>query len=264
MCCLDLFADYSLTTIFALAVLAFTAGFIDAVVGGGGLIQIPALLINLPNTPVATIFGTNKVAAITGTSVAAYQFSKKVNFNFKLLIIVSFFSFVSSFLGAMIVSIINSEILKPIILFVLVIILVYTYLKKDLGTGSKKELSFKKQVIYGSLIGGIVGFYDGFFGPGGGSFYLLGFVVLLGFDFVRASAYAKIINCVTNVGALLVFLKQGNYLMQIGIVMAFCNIAGSLMGSKMALNQGNKFIRVIFLIVVILMILRYAYDIFIT
>ncbi len=260
---LELFSDYSTLTILALAILAFTAGFIDAVVGGGGLIQIPALLINIPNSPLATIFGTNKIAALMGTSVAAYQYSRKVKFDLRLLIVVSFFSFITSFLGAKAVSIVNSEILEPIILVILVLILVYTFIKKDLGTSSTKILTFRKQLIFGSLVGGIVGFYDGFFGPGGGSFYLLGFVVLLGFEFVTASAYAKFINCVTNIGALVVFLRQGNYLLEIGILMAVFNIAGSVIGSKMALNKGNKFIRVIFLVVVSLMILRYGYDIFI-
>jgi len=118
--------------------------------------------------------------------------------------------------------------------------------------------------VFGSLLGLIVGFYDGFLGPGTGSFLVLGFVVLLGFEFVSASAYAKIINCATNVSALFVFIRQGNYLLGVAIVMAVGNVAGSLIGSRMAIKNGNRFIRVFFLIVVAILIARYGYDVFTT
>jgi hypothetical protein len=118
-------------------------------------------------------------------------------------------------------------------------------------------------LVYGSLIGLIIGFYDGFFGPGTGSFFVLGFVVVLGFDFLHASAYAKVLNCMTNISALIVFIRQGNYLLELAILMAICNITGSLIGTKIALKKGNTFIRTLFLLIVSLMILRYAYDVFI-
>jgi uncharacterized membrane protein YfcA len=245
-----------------LAFLSFIAGFIDAVVGGGGLIQMPALLINLPNHSVATLFGTNKIAALSGTSVAAYQYSKKITFDYRVLLTISFFSFVASFSGAKIVSLINVSTLKPIILVILVLIAIYTFLKKDLGAIETKTLPLQKQLIFGSLIGLVVGFYDGFFGPGTGSFFVLGFVVILGFEFVKASAYAKIINCMTNISALIVFIRQGNYILEIAIIMSFCNIIGNAIGSKIALKKGNGFVRNIFLVIVTLMILRYGYDIF--
>ena len=113
------------------------------------------------------------------------------------------------------------------------------------------------------MIGIIVGFYDGFFGPGTGSFLVLGFVVVLGFEFVQASAYSKVINCLTNVSALFVFIRQGNYLLELSVIMAICNITGNLVGTKLALKKGNTFVRTIFLLIVTLMILRYGYDIFI-
>jgi uncharacterized protein len=260
---LQIFTDYSTLTIIALIVLSFTAGFIDAVVGGGGLIQIPALLINLPNQPLATLFGTNKIASLSGTSVAAYQYSKRIKFDYKLLVIISFFAFVASYFGAKTVSLIKVEALKPIILVILILIAVYTFIKKDLGSVRTKKLTSRKQLVFGSFIGTIVGFYDGFFGPGTGSFFVLGFVVVLGFEFVTASAYSKIINCMTNISALIVFIRQGNYLLGIAILMAGCNILGSVAGSRIALKKGNGFIRIIFLVIVILMILRYGYDVFI-
>jgi len=262
MISLTLFTDYSSLTIVALISLSFVAGLIDSVVGGGGLIQIPALLINLPNTPLPTLFGTNKIAALSGTSVAAYQYSKRIKFDYQLLFVISAVSFTSSFLGAKAVSYIHVNQLKPIILVILILIAIYTFLKKDLGTAQTKSLHRNKQMLFGSLIGILVGFYDGFFGPGTGSFFVLGFVLILGFEFVQASAYSKIVNCMTNVSALIVFIRQGNFLWDIAIVMAVCNITGSIVGSRIALKRGNAFVRIVFLIIVSMMILRYGYDVF--
>jgi len=256
------FSDYSLFTLLILSVLAFIAGFIDAVVGGGGLIQLPALLVTLPNAPLPTIFGTNKIAALSGTSIAAFQYAKRIKFNIKLMIVISLASFIASYFGAKIVSIINPATLKPIILIILIAIAIYTFIKKDLGEIAKKQLSVSLQMILGAVIGLIIGFYDGFFGPGTGSFFVLAFVVILGFEFVQASAYAKIVNCMTNISALIVFIRQGNYILGIAILMAIFNITGSIIGSKMALKRGNGFIRIFFLIIVTIMIIRYGYDVF--
>jgi uncharacterized protein len=260
---LYLFTDYGIITIISIIILSFLAGFIDAVVGGGGLIQVPALLISLPSTPISTIFGTNKIAALAGTSISAFQYSKRIKFNYKILIIVSICAGIASFLGAKVVTYINVNTLKPVILIILVVIAIYTFVKKDLGTIQTKNLPINQQLKYGSLIGLLVGFYDGFFGPGTGSFFVLGFVVILGFEFVQASAYSKIINCMTNVTALIVFLQQGSYLLELAIVMAICNMTGNIIGAILALKKGNNFVRSIFLFIVILMILRYGYDVFV-
>lgn len=260
---LNLLADYGVLTIISLIVISFIAGFIDSVVGGGGLIQLPVLLISLPNTVLPTIFGTNKIAALAGTSISAVQYSKQIKFNYKLLFVIALCAGIASFLGAKVVSYINVNILKPVILVVLIAIAIYTFLKKDLGSVQTKSLSFNKQLMYGLLIGLVVGFYDGFFGPGTGSFLVLGFVVILGFEFVQASAYAKVINCLTNIAALIVFIKNGNYLLELAIVMSICNISGNLVGTKLALKKGNSFVRTFFLIIVTIMIIRYGYDVFI-
>ncbi|MCT4616512.1 MAG: TSUP family transporter [Marinifilaceae bacterium] len=257
----EVFSDYSLFCVISLAILGFIAGFIDAIVGGGGLIQIPALLINFPNTNLPSLFGTNKIAALSGTSVAALQYSKKVKFNYKLLIGICISAFTASYLGAKTVSYINADSLKPLVLIILIGIAIYTFIKKDLGSSQSKELKISKQLIYACIIGFVVGFYDGFFGPGTGSFFVLGFVLILGFDFVQASAYAKLVNCITNISALIVFIKQGDYLIEIAILMAITNITGNIIGSKLALKKGNTFIRYIFLFIVCTMIIRYAYDI---
>jgi len=258
----NLFADYSPLILISLVVLAFTAGFIDAIVGGGGFIQLPALLVNFPNTALPTLMGTNKIAGFSGTFVSAIQYGKRIKFDYQLLIFISVATFVFSYLGASVVSYLNSEQLKPVILLILIVMAIYTFIKKDLGQIQSKSLSQKRKLIYGLLLGAFVGFYDGFFGPGAGSFLVLGFVMIFGFEFIMASAYSKFINCVSNFGALYVFISQGNYLLEIALLMAACNITGSLIGTKMAFKKGNGFIRILFLFIVSFLILRYAYDIF--
>jgi uncharacterized membrane protein YfcA len=258
----QILSEYGYFTIALLAIAAFVAGFIDAVVGGGGLIQLPFLLINFPKIPLPVIFGTNKIAALAGTSVSAFKYAKKIKFDVKVLLVISFFFFASSFAGAQIINYINTNALRPAILVVLIVVLIYTFLKKDLCKVQTKELSHNKQMLYGSLIGIVVGFYDGFFGPGTGSFFVLGFVVILGFEFVKASAYAKVVNCITNISALCVFIKHGHYIFTMALIMAVFNMTGSFIGSAAALKRGNGFVRIIFLVIVGLMILKYGYDIF--
>jgi uncharacterized membrane protein YfcA len=247
--------------IILLALASFTAGLIDSVVGGGGLIQTPFLLITFPKMPLPVLFGTNKIAALAGTSISAIRYAQKITFDFRLLLVIAACCFVSSFLGARLVSHIDSNTLKPVILVILIGIAVYTFLKKNLGSIQSKELSPGKQMFYGSLIGLTVGFYDGFFGPGTGSFFVLGFVIILGFEFVKASAYAKVVNCITNISALIVFIREGYYILDLAILMAVFNVIGSYLGSALALKKGNSFVRVIFLVIVSIMILKYGYDV---
>lgn len=258
----EFFGGYGLEIILLLAAFSFIAGFIDSVVGGGGLVQIPIMLINLPQEPLATIFGTNKIAALSGTSLAAYRYAQRIRFDLRLLAVVSACAFASSFVGAKIVSHLDSAALKPLILVILILIAIYTFFKKDLGATQTKNLTAARQMLYCSGIGLVVGFYDGFFGPGTGSFLVLGFVLVLGFEFVTASAYAKVINCVTNLSALVVFLWQGNFILGMALAMAVFNVLGNWLGSRMALQKGNGFVRIMFLIIVVLMIVRYSYDIF--
>jgi hypothetical protein len=175
--------------------------------------------------------------------------------------VISLFAAVASFTGAKVVSYIDVDTLKPLILVILIVIAIYTFFKKDLGKVQTKSLPFNKQLLFGSLMAIVFGFYDGFFGPGTGSFFVLGFVLVMGHEFIEASAYSKVINCVTNLAAIFVFLSQGNFILELAIIMGISNITGNIMGTKMALKKGNGFVRVFFLIVVCLMIVRYAYDI---
>jgi uncharacterized protein len=260
---LDFFTDYSVLTLLSLLILAFVAGFIDAVVGGGGLIQLPAVLISLPATPLPVLFGTNKFASLAGTSVAAWQYAKRIRFNIKLLLCIAVAAFAASYLGAKAIGFIAVSALKPAILVILILIAIYTFFKKDLGSAPSRQLPLHRQYYLGMVIGGVIGFYDGFFGPGTGSFFVLAFVVVLGFDFVKASAYSKLVNCITNLSALIVFVRQGQYLPLLAILLAICNVSGNFIGSRMALKKGNGFVRGVFLIIVVLMIVRYAYDVFV-
>jgi uncharacterized protein len=262
LCTMQELLHLGMGTIFALGFFSLLAGFIDAVVGGGGLIQLPALLLQLPSTPLPTILGTNKIAALSGTSVAAAQYARRIRYNFPLLFVISFFAFMSAHMGAKLASRIDPASFRPLILVILISMAVYTYFKKDLGTRSGQTVPMLKQYVYGSLMGILIGFYDGFIGPGTGSFFVLAFVVLLGFEFVQASAYAKFINCMTNFSAVMVFVKQGNYVLSIAILMAVCNVIGNVLGSVLALKKGNAFVRIFFLIVVSAMIMRYSYMIF--
>lgn len=244
-----------------LCIAAFSAGFIDAIVGGGGLLQTPATLLILPHYPVASIFGTVKIPSLLGTSVAAYKYSKQVKFNLKVLGACVFTAFCASLLGAYSVSLINNEVIKPIILVVLIGVAIYTYFNKQFGIHQHKEHTIKKQVLLAGFFGLIIGFYDGLIGPGTGSFLILVFIAVLGFDFVGASAHAKIVNIATNLAALIYFSSTGHVLYQYALPMAAFNILGSFFGARLALLKGNKFIRIFFLIVVFGTILRFAWDV---
>jgi uncharacterized membrane protein YfcA len=245
-----------------LCLAAFAAGFIDAIVGGGGLLQTPATLLVLPHYPAATIFGTVKIPSLAGTSVAAYKYAKQVKFNYKVLLACVLAAFCASLLGAFSVSKINNAVIKPIILVVLVLVALYTYFNKQFGIHQHKSHSVRKQILLAALFGLIIGFYDGLIGPGTGSFLILVFIAVLGFDFMGASAHAKIVNIATNLAAIIYFSATGHVLFQYAIPMAIFNILGSFLGAKLALLKGNKFIRIFFLIVIFGTILRFAYDVF--
>ncbi len=248
--------------IILLCLAAFLAGFIDAIVGGGGLIQTPVALILLPNLAVSTIIGTLKIPAISGTSFAAHQYLKKVKMNWKLLTIMMLLAFPSAFLGSTLLTYVSNDFMKPLLLVVLSLLLIYTYFQKNLGQQRSKSHSETTQIIYAILISFGVGFYDGFIGPGTGSFLVLAFIALLGFDFINASANAKMVNLATNLGSICLFILKGKIVWAIAIPMAIFNSLGGWLGAKLAISKGNKFIRIFFLIVVIATLFRFAYDVF--
>jgi hypothetical protein len=249
------------TEIITLCVAAFSAGFVDAIVGGGGLIQTPAALILLPQYPVAQIIGSLKIPAFTGTGFATVQYASKIRIEWKMFMLVAIIAFCSATAGSALLMMINNDFMKPVLLIILILVAIYTYTKKDFGSHTEKTHSTKEQLLYGSLIGLIIGFYDGFIGPGTGSFLIIAFISILGFDFLKASAHAKLINLATNFGSIVFFATHGLILYQIAIPMAICNGLGGIAGARLAILKGNRFIRIFFLIIVIGTIVRFAYDI---
>ncbi|KAA9333635.1 sulfite exporter TauE/SafE family protein [Adhaeribacter soli] len=241
---------------------AFLAGLIDAVVGGGGLIQLPALLVFLPQVPIPTVFGTGKLASIAGTTVSMARYARSVKLNWKSLLPAAVAAFVFSFLGARAVSHFPADALRPVVLVLLVAVAIYTFKKKDLGALHAPKLTHIKELVYAIIAGAAIGFYDGFFGPGTGSFLIFIFIGVFGFSFVAASASAKVVNVATNLSALGYFILKGFVLYQIAIPMAACNIAGSLVGTRLAIKYGSGFVRRLFLVVVTAIILKFAYDTF--
>lgn len=245
-----------------LCIASFVAGFVDAIVGGGGLIQTPVALIVLPNVPVSSIIGTLKIPAFSGTSFAAAQYLRKVNMNWRLLLLMMVLAVPSAFLGSQLLTQVSNDFMKPLLLVVLSLLVIYTYAKKNFGVHSDKSHSTKQQILYAVLISMVVGFYDGFIGPGTGSFFVVAFVSLLGFDFLHASANAKMVNLATNFGSICLFVLEGKILWAIAIPMAVCNATGGFIGAKLAISRGNKFIRIFFLVVVVGTLIRFGYDVF--
>ncbi|MBP7640192.1 MAG: TSUP family transporter [Thauera sp.] len=246
----------------ALGLAALFAGFVDSIVGGGGLIQLPALFAAFPNTAPATLFGTNKLASIVGTTSAAIQYSRRVEIPWRVAGPGAVAALVGSWYGAKAVAYLDPAILRPLILALLVLVAVYTFLRKDLGSVSKEPAHGGRSVAIALGVGAVIGFYDGFFGPGTGSFLIFLFIRLLGMDFLRASVSAKILNVATNLAAISFFVGNVELMWKLAAVMAVCNLTGSILGSRMALKHGTGFVRKMFLAVVTVLILRLAYDTF--
>lgn len=243
-----------------LGLAAFFAGVVDAVVGGGGLIQIPALFSAFPNASPATLFGTNKLSSVVGTTSAAIQYGRRVAIPWRVALPGALAAFIGSWFGARTVAYLSPELLRPLVLGLLIIVAIYTFRRKDFGTGGDVLPDGHRPVIVALGIGAVIGFYDGFFGPGTGSFLIFLFVRLLGMDFLRASVSAKILNVSTNVAAILFFASSVELLWAVAAVMASCNLAGALVGSRLALRHGAGFVRRMFLGVLCVLIGKMAYD----
>jgi uncharacterized protein len=247
-------------TLAALCAFAFLAGFIDSVAGGGGLIQVPALFILMPGVAPATLLGTNKFASIWGTASASVQYARHVPMIWRSVLPTCLAALIFGFLGAHTVAHVSGDFMRPTVLVLLVAVLIYTLWKKDLGHLHAPRLSHGQQFWVGLATGASIGFYDGFFGPGTGSFLIIAFVGLFGFSFLAASASAKVVNVITNLAALVYFVSSGNVLYEVAVPMAACNVAGSLVGSHLAIRKGSAFVRGIFIVVVGALILRFAVD----
>jgi hypothetical protein len=238
------------------------AGFVDAVVGGGGLVLVPALFATYPNAIPATLFGTNKGGAIWGTAWAAVQFARRVTLARLTMAWGMAGALAGSFVGAYVVTLVDAKPLKQALPFVLLAILLYTLAKKELGRHHAPRSQGGAEARIAGLIGLAIGFYDGFFGPGTGSFFVFLFVRVLGYDFLHASAAAKMLNTATNFAALVLFTWTGHVWWHVAAVLAVANVTGSLLGTGLALSKGAGFVRVVFIVVVSALILKTGYDAF--
>ena len=245
-----------------LLLFAFAAGYIDSVVGGGGLIQLPAYLIFAPQLSITTALGSNKLSALMGTATATLRYLKSTKVIWKAVLPALISCMIFSFLGAKMVSYLNKDYLRIVILGLLVGVAIYTFIKKDFGLHHTPKLSSRETTLLGIVIGSILGFYDGFFGPGTGSFLMLAYVTVFGFDFLNASVSAKIINCGTNFAALIFFMYGGFVDYTLAIPVGICNMAGSFSGAHMAVKKGSGFVRILFLVIVSGLIIKFSYDIF--
>ena len=240
---------------------AFLAGFVDSVVGGGGLVQIPALLILLPHaTPVADVLGTNKLVGVTGTATAAWNYARHVKIDWQATLPAAVFGFVLSLLGARTVSHLNPAVLRPMVLGLLIAVAIYTFARKDFGSLHAPRLAETRKRWVAAGVGAAIGFYDGFFGPGTGSFLIFIFIGVFGFDFLMASAAAKVINTATNLSTVGYFCLTDHVIYRLAVPMAVCNMLGSLAGTRLAILRGSRFVRWFFLVVVSAIICKLAYD----
>lgn len=249
-----------LTTLVSLCVFSFLAGLIDAVVGGGGLVQIPALLTLLPRELPVMLLGTNKFASSWGTLCATRSYLKRVRINRSLIFPAAAAAFFCAIIGAMTVSYVPIQWLRPLIFVLLIVMAIYTFYKKDFGALHRPIVIGRRERLLGMLLGGLIGFYDGLFGPGTGSFLVFLFICIFGFDFIYASACAKTVNLMTNIAALIFFVPAGYVLYSYALLMAACNATGALVGAQLAMRGGARQIRGFFLFLTLSLIGKLGYD----
>lgn len=248
--------EETLNVLALLALAALAAGYVDAVVGGGGLIQLPALLLFLPGAAPVQILATNKLASVFGTSISAATYYRRVGPDPKTFIPLMILAFVGSTMGAGVASYLPEEVFEPIVLVALVLVGAWVVFKPQLGAATKLKFDDHRHVIGAMVVGFAVGFYDGALGPGTGSFLVIGLVGLLGYSFLEASAKAKMANVATNLAALAVFIPQGAVMWRIGLMMGVCNLIGGYLGARTAVAKGAGFVRAFFVVVVVGFIIR--------
>ena len=254
-----MFGDITQVTVFFLILAAFSAGLVDAIAGGGGLIQLPALLIGLPQASTVEVLGTNKVASVFGTTASALTYRRSVKTDAIFLVTMALPALFGSVLGALSASLIPTQSMRPIVFVLLVAVAIYTWRKPDLGSIEALRYQKNKRFLISAIAGLVIGFYDGIFGPGTGSFLML-ILIYLGFAFLSASAIAKVVNVSTNLGAILVFGLHGAILWQVGLVLAMANVVGGLLGARLAIRGGSTLIRKVFLFVTVALIIRVGID----
>ena len=253
-------SDPSAQVIALLGVAGFLAGWIDAVVGGGGLVQLPALLLGVPGATPAQVLATNKFSSIWGTGTSSVTYYRRVRPDLRTALAMAGVAYVGAVVGALIGLHIPKTAFYPIILVMLIAVGAYTLFKPTLGETTVLRFSGHRHTVFAMLTGFVIGVYDGALGPGTGSFLVFALVGLMGYAFLEASAKAKIANFATNLGALTVFIPGGHVMWAIGAVMASTNLLGGYVGARTAVAQGSKFVRFVFIVVVGAFIIRIGGD----
>ena len=248
--------DLSATVLVLLGLAGLAAGFVDAVVGGGGLIQLPALLLGMPSAAPVQVLATNKVAAISGTTVSAATYYRRIKPDPRTFVPLMVLAFVGSALGALVASQIPRSAFEPIVLVVLIVVGAYVLFKPELGEETALRFQGHRHTAVAMLTGLVIGFYDGALGPGTGSFFVFTLVGLMGYSFLEASAKARLANWATNLAAILVFAPQGAIVWKVAVVMGICNIIGGYVGARTAVARGARFVRIFFIIIVSAFIVR--------
>jgi uncharacterized membrane protein YfcA len=247
--------------IVALLVAAAAAGWVDAVVGGGGLLLLPILLIAAPGLPLPTVLGTNKLTAITGTTTAAITYARRTKVDWGVAGPAAGCAVLFAGAGAALAGGIPAAAYRPVVLGVLVAVALFVTLRPSVGLVAEPAKRTRGRVVLAvAVAGGLIAAYDGLIGPGTGTFLVLAFTTLVGADFLHGSAMAKVVNAGTNLGALIVFGVTGHVDWLLGAGMAVCNVAGALVGARMALSRGSGFVRVVLLVVVLALIVKLAGD----
>ncbi|HWJ65336.1 MAG TPA: TSUP family transporter [Nocardioides sp.] len=254
-------SDLSLTVIALLGLAAVTAGFVDAVVGGGGLVQLPALLVGLPGASPVQVLATNKIASVCGTSAASVTYYRRIRPDPRTFVPLMVLALAGSFTGALAASRIPREAFEPIVLVALVVVGTYVVLRPRLGEGTELRFQGHRHLAAAMVVGFAIGMYDGVLGPGTGSFFVIALVGLLGYDFLQASAKARLANLATNVGALLLFIPTGAVLWDVGLMMGACNLVGGYVGARTAVGRGTGFVRGFFIVVVGAFVVRIGGDV---
>lgn len=257
----DQLLQLSALTLVLLIGAAFVAGWVDAVVGGGGLIQLPALLTSLPaDASTGAVLGTNKLASAAGTAISSWTYIRRITPVAATAVPLMLCALAGSALGAGLASFLPRPWLSPIVLVALLAVGTYTLLRPTMGLVHEPRHNGRAHLLRSGGIGGAVGVYDGVLGPGTGTFFIIAMVALLGYGFLEASVHAKLANLTTNIGALLVFGLQGEVWWILGAVMALANLAGGYLGARLALKLGSKFVRVVFLVVTGALAVRLGAD----
>jgi len=252
--------DLGLPIILLMVLAAFAAGWIDAVVGGGGLLQLPALLLVPGISPVQAL-ATNKLASIFGTTTSAITFFRRARPDLRTALPMAAVALAGSYGGATLAGLLPSSVFKPIIVVALIVVAVVTIARPTMGSVTALKHAGRRHLVTAAVLGLVIGFYDGLIGPGTGTFLIIALITALGYDFLLANAKAKIVNVATNLGALLYFIPGGHVVWVLGLFMGLANVAGAYLGSRMAVAKGSRFIRIAFLAVVGALILKLGFDV---